>query len=53
LEGKEVAEAQGVAHQMFSYMARMENNPCGAKVVKLVDSLYVAFLPPLHLTAFH
>lgn len=43
---REAAEDEGVEHQMFSYMVRTENSPSGTKVVTLVDSLYVAPLPP-------
>lgn len=44
---KEAAEEdEGVERQMFSYMVQVENNPSGTKVVTLVDSLYVASLPP-------
>lgn len=46
MEEKEAAEDEGVEHQMFSNMLQMENNPSGTKVVTLVDSLYVASLPP-------
>lgn len=37
---------KSVQHQMFSYMLQMENKPFGTQVVTLVDSLYVALLPP-------
>lgn len=46
MEEKEAMEDEGVERQMFSYMVQMENNPSGTKLVTLVDSLYVAFLPP-------
>ncbi len=46
MEEKEATEDVGVEHQMFSYMVQMENSPSGTKVVTLVDSLYVASLPP-------
>lgn len=46
MEEKAAAEDEGVERQMFSYMVQMENSPSGTKVVTLVDSLYVASLPP-------
>lgn len=46
MEEKEEVEDEGVQLQMFSYMVQMENSLCGTKVVTLVDSLYVASLPP-------
>lgn len=41
-----VEEDEGVESQMFSYMVEVENSPSGTKVVTLVNSLYVASLPP-------
>lgn len=46
MEEKEVTEDEAVEHQMLSSTAQMENRPSGTKVVTLVDSLYVASLPP-------
>lgn len=46
MEETEAEEDKGVECQMFSYMVQMENSPSGTKAVTLVDSLYVASLPP-------